>query len=491
MTAPIQYELHALPTGLVRFNPSTTRVPVPMDVFKSLLPRFILLGAYLFSAGLLAAPQQLQNIAGTPAWLSLDLVHRSRYETLHGQFRAGRNGGDQALSLYTSARVAANGQRLRAVGELIDARAYLTDLGGAADSNLVDTAELAQAYLGIRFDGLDDLLDNADLMLGRMTFDLGAGRLIGRNLFRNMPNAFTGAKLELNGRHDDRLTLMYLLPHSRLPLDRASVLDNKVEFDRESFDTQLWGVHYRRKLAYETAIESFVLGLHERDGDRQHQTQNRRIVTLGTRMSRPRASGQFDFDVEGGVQTGQARATTSSLDRRDLDVFAGYLHAELGHLFALPGAPRLSLQYDYASGDDNPNDGDFGRFDGLFGPVRGDLGPTSIFTHLTRSNLNSPGVRVELAPTPRTDAMLTWRTVWLDSDRDSLGLGGVRDPNGASGSFAGHQLDLRARYWLVPANVRLEAGGALFLNGRFLDTAPNAPGEGATAYGYADITFYF
>ncbi|MEQ8496714.1 MAG: alginate export family protein, partial [Gammaproteobacteria bacterium] len=331
----------------------------------------------------------------------------------------------------------------------------------------------------------------ADLMLGRMMFDLGAGRLIGRNLYRNMPNAFTGAKLELDGRHDDRLSFMYLLPHSRLPLDKASVLDNEVAFDRESFDTQLWGVHYQRKLAFDTAVEGFVLGLHERDGDWQHQTQNRELYTIGARFVRPRAAGALDFDVEGGVQTGEARATTSPLDRRDLDVFAGYLHAEFGHTFVVPWSPRVSLQYDYASGDDDPTDGDYGRFDTLYGPVRGDLGPTSLYTHLFRANLNSPGLRFAIAPTPRADAMLTWRAVWLDSDRDSLGLTGVRDASGASSSFAGHQIDVRARYWLLPESIRLEAGGAWFVNGAFYDTAPNATGEGDTAYGYADITFYF
>ena len=462
-----------------------------MTPFKLLWPSLALLGAHLLGATAAAAPQRLQSALGLPAWLSLDLVHRTRYETLDNQFRAGLEGGDQALSLYTSVRLAAQGKSWRVVGELLDARAYRTDRGGAADSNLVDTAELAQAYLGAHFDGLGGAVESIDLMLGRMMFDLGAGRLIGRNLFRNMPNAFTGAKLELGGRRDDRLTLMYLLPHSRLPLDRQSVLDNEVAFDRESFDTQLWGLHYRFPAAWDIAVEGFVLGLHERDGDWQHQTQNRQIVTIGTRLSRRRASGQLDFDLEGGVQTGEARATSSPLDRRDLDVFAGYVHAELGHTFVAPWSPRVSLQYDYASGDDDPNDGDYGRFDTLYGPVRGDLGPTSLYTHLFRANLNSPGLRFDIAPNEHLDGMLTWRAVWLDSERDSFGLSGVRDAAGASGGFAGHQIDLRVRYWVFPQSVRVEAGGALFLNGGFSDTAPNATGEGDTAYGYADVTFYF
>ena len=43
----------------------------------------------------------LNNVLGTPDWFSISGQHRSRFENLDNQYRAGRNGGDQALLFRT------------------------------------------------------------------------------------------------------------------------------------------------------------------------------------------------------------------------------------------------------------------------------------------------------------------------------------------------------------------------------------------------------
>ncbi|MBO0749135.1 MAG: alginate export family protein, partial [Porphyrobacter sp.] len=91
-------------------------------------------------------------------------------------------------------------------------------------------------------------------------------------------------------------------------------------------------------------------------------------------------------------------------------------------------------------------------------------------------------------PSKRWDGFVAYRALWLDSATDSFAFTGVRDPSGASGKFAGHQVEARARYWLVPKMLRLETGGAVLFNGRFLDSAPNANGFGDPLYGYVDLT---
>lgn len=58
----------------------------------------------------------------------------------------------------------------------------------------------------------------------------------------------------------------------------------------------------------------------------------------------------------------------------------------------------------------------------------------------------------------------------------------MRDPAGASGRFAGHDLDARIRYWLTPDRLRLEANAAYLIKGRFLKTAPNAPAGGNSRF---------
>jgi len=84
-----------------------------------------------------------------------------------------------------------------------------------------------------------------------------------------------------------------------------------------------------------------------------------------------------------------------------------------------------------------------------------------------------------------------YRAAWLDSATDSFSSTGVRDPAGQSGKFAGHQVEGRARYWIVPRILRMDTGAAWLINGRFLRDAPNANGYGNPVYGYFDLTATF
>jgi hypothetical protein len=65
------------------------------------------------------------------------------------------------------------------------------------------------------------------------------------------------------------------------------------------------------------------------------------------------------------------------------------------------------------------------------------------------------------------------------------------DVTGASGSFAGHQLEARFRYWLVPSFLRAEVNALWLAKGRFLETAPNAPTTGDTQYLATALTATF
>ena len=67
----------------------------------------------------------------------------------------------------------------------------------------------------------------------------------------------------------------------------------------------------------------------------------------------------------------------------------------------------------------------------------------------------------------------------------------MRDPAGAAGRFAGHQIEARVRYWAVPGILRLDTGGAVLLNGRFLKDAANANHYGNPAFGYVELTATF
>jgi hypothetical protein len=75
-------------------------------------------------------------------------------------------------------------------------------------------------------------------------------------------------------------------------------------------------------------------------------------------------------------------------------------HAWAGYTFNTAWLPRVSFQYDQASGD-SANPATFTRFDTLFGARRWEFGPTSLYGAVQRSNLISPGVRLHVALTRR------------------------------------------------------------------------------------------
>ena len=131
------------------------------------------------------------------------------------------------------------------------------------------------------------------------------------------------------------------------------------------------------------------------------------------------------------------------------------------------------------------------RFDTLYGATRVDFGPTGLYGAVTRSNLVSGGVRVEVTPSKRIDAFVMARDLWLADATDSFGGTGIRDQTGRSGRHAGQQVEARVRYWLVPKLLRLEGGGAVLAKGEFLRRAPNVQDRAATRYGYLDLSFEF
>lgn len=431
----------------------------------------------------------LQEAIGNPDDFHISGSARQRYEAIGGQFRPGLADQDDIIVLRTMLLAEYRPGPVRVGVELSDSRAYSTRSDGYLTTSEVNALEPIQAY--VAFD-LGDALGGGtrtSLTAGRFTLAVGSGRLVTRNNFRNTINAFTGFKASVAGTTSGReLTLFYTLPLQRLPEDKASLLDNDIALDRESFDLALWGAHLATPVrALDATAESYFYALNEQDMPRT-ATRDRQLYTPGVRISRKPKAGRLDFDLEAALQFGTVSASTAPGAQRQ-DVFAGVAHAELGYRFPGSWAPRLSVLYDFGSGD-RPG-GKQTRFDPLYGSRRSDFGNTSLFGALSRSNLSSAGMRLEAQPPRAPKVALLYRLSWLDSATDSFAATGVRDADGDAGGFAGHLLDLRVTQDLVPEVVTLEAGGTLLLNGRFLDDAANANRNGDTRYGFVQITTRF
>lgn len=419
---------------------------------------------------------------------------RVRYETLQGQFRAAGSGGDQALVFRTLLLAEVDRGPIAAGVEFQDSRSYLDDAGTPISTSIVNPLDVLQAYVRLDLDGAWDQ-DKASLKLGRQTLDIGSRRVIERVDMANVIFAYTGAYWRSTNARGDELHLLYVSPVGRLPNDRTSLGENRMSGDEEEWGRRFWGIHYRRADALGAAVpglwaEGFLYGLDERD-ETDVPTPNRHYLQPGVRLFRAPAAGRLDGDLEVAHRFGTRRQTALATDTRDLDVSASMVHAHLGYTFDRPWRPRLSLDYDYAGGDRNPTDGEYGQFERLFGSRRTDLGNTGVFGPLTPANLSAPGARIEAAPSRRLDVRLAYKAAFLAQARDAWVVARVQDSTGQSGRFIGHTLDSRVRYWLSPDTLRLEIGASALIPGDFAKQAANASGQGTTLFGYAQVVRTF
>lgn len=443
----------------------------------------------LYAVPAAAADTPLAKALGTPDDLTVTGSIRARFETLDGQFRPGRATQDSMLSLKTTLAAEYDAGRVRFGGELWDARTYGQDRLSSAGTTEVNALELAQAYVRFELGNQSAGAKGGKGMVtaGRFTLDMGSRRLVSRQAFRNTTNAYTGIHADWTTANGTRVQLLWAMPQIRLPEDADGIRHDRVKWDKETTDLQIYGAHLTVPHVLDGSAELYGFGLVERDSPGR-PTRNRRLWTPGVRLSSKPAAGQWDHDVEGAYQFGHIRKSTIASDRTDLDVSAWFVHGEAGYTFAKGWKPRLSVHLDAVSGD-GAKPGKFGRFDTLYGARRFEFGPTSLYGALGRANIVSPGLRLEATPSKRLDGLLMGRALWTENAHDSFSSTNVRDAAASKGRYAGFQLETRVRYWLVPKLLRAEAGGALLAKRGLLRNASNAPKTGDTHYGYMDLTF--
>lgn len=432
----------------------------------------------------------LHDALNLPKWLSLSVEQRTRYETLDGRFNASARGSDQQIPIQTDVWLEANLAQFRLGAEFLDARAIGADSGSGVNNTHADQADFIQGYLAwadqnFMYSGL-----GAEVTAGRQTLNLGSRRLIARNVFRNTINSFTGVKMRLLDYNNWQFTGFVTMPVVRYPNTAQDIIDEIQDFDEE--DTHTWfsgGYLEVYNLPFGMNSEWYLYHLDEGDSQR-NPTRNRRYFTPGARFFIKPAKNQFDFQFEVIGQLGTVRATTGVRDALDLDHEAWYQHLDIGYTLDMPWTPRVSVEYDYASGDKNPNDTKDQRFDTLYGARRFEYGPTGIYGAFARTNMNTPGLRINMNPRSDIQTGISYRAFSLASKKDSWATTGLQDRTGKSGDFIGHQLELTARYDFN-SSLNLETGWTHLFKGEFAKNAPSAPAHQDVDYFYVQSQLRF
>ena len=424
---------------------------------------------------------RLNDELNFPVWFSLTGQHRSRFENLDEQYRVNFDGGDQILVFRTLVRGEIDFNRIKFVGEMIDSRSRMADSGTPLTTSVINPIDLLQAYIEVPLNNLITVNSVSSLRLGRLTMDVGSRRLVARNRYRNTINNFTGVDWQWVSANKNQIRLFYTLPVHRL-VD-GNILDNHPAFDKQDEEVTFWGLYFSSfVLPWGNSGEVYLFGLEEDDTPRR-STSDRDIYTIGFRLFEKASKAKFDYEIESVFQFGESRRSRTSTI--DLDHEAFFQHVEVGYTFNHPWSPRVILQYDYASGDSDPNDNENNRFDTLFGARRFDFGPTSIYGPFARANLSSPGIRFKFKPIETVSSFFALRGFWLASSDDAWTTAGIRSVNG--NTYIGTQIEGRIRWDLLPGNLKLESGAAYLISGDVMDDA----NKDNSTYVYTQISISF
>jgi len=350
-----------------------------------------------------------------------------------------------------------------------------------------DLFDLHQAFLVIG----DPKKFPVTAKVGRQELVYGDERLIGASNWNNLARVFDAAKLRFE---NSAFGLDTFLGRVVVPRDDHFNVPNDYDW--------FWGAYFStKKLLPKQETQLYFLGRNASAQSPSAVTGGliglatpRDIYTAGLRAkSLPGQLRGFDYSLELAGQFGrfQESATSASLDHQAFaaHVAGGYTWEE-----AAP-KPRLGAEYNFASGDSNPNDNKHQTFENLFPTNHKFYGFMDFFSW---QNLHDMRFSVSAKPAKPLQVSLDYHLFWLADTADYFyqvngaartgavagsGAGYTRNPT--YDSFVGSELDLVATYSPRPW-VNLQAGYGHFFVGNYVKQS-----LAATTHGTADANWFY
>ncbi len=351
---------------------------------------------------------------------------------------------------------AAGWLKLSATGQ--DARA--PEYGGAAPNSARDTMDLHEAYAEFFPDA-----KGFGAIIGRQSFNLGEGRLIGVPQWRNTSRTYDTARA------------YHRSSFGRVEFLLVSLVDVKPDdFNKPRLGDRLWGVYNTFLRAIPKATVDFYI---------LRRDQNRPggfalPGTLGVNTFGGRAAGtlpwRLKYSTEEAVQTGNT----------GLKQHRGF--AAFGNTERAFGIVSVSIEYKYASGDSGKDPARETTFDQLYAANHDKFGHLDLLGWRNIHNLRSlETIRL----TKHLTGNFMYDNWWLASATDSLydgqGRSIARSANGTAGRHVGQEFDLFGVYQ-ASTGLRFGAGVAKLVPGEFLKhTTPHSN----TTYFYVFQSYSF
>lgn len=342
-------------------------------------------------------------------------------------------------------------RRLRAHLELRDAHAFLTRLGRSD----FPKSNPYEDHLDIRQGFVEAFLDESHpvgLRVGRQSITYGDQRVFGPGQWGNTGRwCFDAAMLILRGKA------------ATLDLWVARPVRNRPEvWPNHPAEAPTLAVAYLKTKGLPFRLDAFYVMKHDGTGAVRGESGpgNLWSHTIGFQVDGQAFSGVVDAAATFAYQVG-----TRASDR----LRAAGANVRLGATAPIPWKPRLSFQFTWGSGDEDPHDGIWGTFDGVLGGA--DIlfyGQMNLFFW---ANLRDYEADLQLHPVPNLEVRVEYHRFTLDQARDAWYTTGLfalrRDETGRSGTDLGHEVDLRATWTPVPF-IEFMAGYSRFFPGRFV-----------------------
>jgi hypothetical protein len=408
---------------------------------------------------------------GDSAWASFGGSTRLRYEYFDGFGFSGLNHDDYLLY---RAFVHADLHLNEHVRLFLQARfSDITDRGlpGAKREDLdFDRGDLWNTFVQFDFSVGGP---HATLRLGRQELLFGKERVISPLDWSNNRRIFDGAVF-LHMQGEEKNWALDVFATRPVRIDGTELSWNSSD-DNRAFG----GAYYTQKLGAKRAYtaEAYLL-YQQRDANALTRED---LYTLGGRVIGPISSG-LSFDFEGAGQFGKRRVSGQFFDD-SLDIAAWFVTAEATYKISkLPWQPFVTLGFDYASGDDDPTDGEAGGYSQLY-----PLGHAYFGFIDTIARQNIIDTRVSLGAWPidkKLKLQADFHLFWRASETDALYNAGGGPVRGASfvtpggrtvisdARDIGEELDVTLLY-KPHRNVTWLTGYSHFFTGSFLRDTGN------------------
>jgi hypothetical protein len=305
--------------------------------------------------------------------------------------------------------------------------------------------------------------------VGRQELVYGEQRLVGHVSWLNAARTFDAAKVTVRTK---------AVQIDTFAASVVRIMDGA--FDRSGAGNRFAGAYLTTgKLIPQGTVEPYVFV--RRDVNLRTElgaVDDLMSTTTGIRLA-GKLPARLDYGVEMALQRG-------SLGGDDVRAWAG--HWQLRESLPGWGAAKMTGEYNFASGDEDPADGIRGTFDQLYPTPHDKYG---LADQIGWKNIHHARAGFEITPLKGLPVTTNYHSWWLAETRDGIYNAGsaslARIPAGAADRHVGQEIDVQVTRALTP-QLLVGAGYAHIFPGPFLKQA--TPGA-SYSHPYVMATYVF